>query len=239
MSQERSDMSIRLDGTDERISIVIVANDKPEYLNIAIQTILVSSNNNNYEIIVVDNGSRDVAVQAFLDELEEDGIKVIRNDENVYWAKAANQGAKAADKNSKYIVFLHHDINILSPIWMDVLINVSEKNKSGIVGFYMETYTVPGTNQPVNFVQESCMLVTRECWRECGPFVEDLPQIGAPFLFNLSASSKGYLPQIIDNKENKFVWHYQIAAIDMSDMERIQEEAQAKLPKFLMQMQKA
>lgn len=238
MTIERPDMALKLDGTDERISIIIVHNDNPDYLNICIQTILVCSINNNYEIIVVDNGSQEVKTQAYLDDLANDGIKVIRNDSNIYWAKAANQGARAADKNSKYLVFLHHDLNILSPIWMDVLINISEKNKSGVVGYYMESYTVPGSSQRFDFVQESCMMVSRECWNDCGPFIEDLPQIGAPFIFNLTAASKGYAPQIIDNKENKFVWHYKITALDFSDLERLNDEASSRLPKFLMQLQK-
>lgn len=233
---ERADMVLSLDGTDERISIIVVHNDRPEYLNICLQTLLVTSVNNNFEVIVVDNGSKDIKSQTFLDQLESDGIKVIRNDENLYWSKAANQGAKAADKNSKYLLFMHHDINILNPLWMDVLVNVAEKNKSGLVGFYMSSYKVPGNDQKIEFVDECCMLVSRECWRECGPFIEDLPQIGAPFIFNLTASGKGYSPQAV---KNQFVWHYQTVAISLNDFERLAEQAQAALPKYLMQLQKA
>ena len=39
----------------EAISIVIVHKDRPEYLNICLQSIAVNSANNSYEIIVVDN----------------------------------------------------------------------------------------------------------------------------------------------------------------------------------------
>jgi len=41
-------------GTQEQVSIIIVHKDKPEYLNICLQSIAVTSVNNNYEIIVVD-----------------------------------------------------------------------------------------------------------------------------------------------------------------------------------------
>ena len=41
--------------SEEQISIVIVHKDRPEYLNICLQSIAVTSVNNNYEIIVVDN----------------------------------------------------------------------------------------------------------------------------------------------------------------------------------------
>ena len=80
------------DGTEEQVSIVVVHNDKPEYLNLCLQSIAVTSFNNNYELIVVDNNSGKES-QAFLDEIEEDGVKVIRNDKNLFWSAAANKGA--------------------------------------------------------------------------------------------------------------------------------------------------
>src|SRR5271154_2319073 len=91
--------------TDEQVSIIVVHKDRPEYLNICLQSIAVTSLNNNYEIIVVDNASGQDS-QDFLNEIEGE-VKVIRNDKNEWWSKACNQGAKAADKNSKYLIFMH------------------------------------------------------------------------------------------------------------------------------------
>ena len=39
--------------SDEQISIIIVHKDRPEYLNLTLQSICVTSFNSNYEIIVV------------------------------------------------------------------------------------------------------------------------------------------------------------------------------------------
>ena len=78
----RPEMSIKMhDGSDEQVSIIIVHKDRPEYLNICLQSIAVTSINNNYEIIVVDNGSGQ-ETQDFLDTIEKDGIKVIRRSKN-------------------------------------------------------------------------------------------------------------------------------------------------------------
>ena len=50
---ERPELTLDLnDGSEEHISIVIVHKDRPEYLNICLQSIAVTSFNNNYEIIV-------------------------------------------------------------------------------------------------------------------------------------------------------------------------------------------
>ena len=38
------------DNSDEQISIIVVHRERPEYLNICLQSIAVNSNNNNYEL---------------------------------------------------------------------------------------------------------------------------------------------------------------------------------------------
>ena len=58
-----------------------------------------------YEVVVVDNGSTD-GVQNFLQTLGGD-VQVIRNQENLGFAKACNQGARAA--RGEYLVFLNND----------------------------------------------------------------------------------------------------------------------------------
>ncbi len=58
-----------------------------------------------YEVILVDNGSTD-GVQDFLRTLGGD-VTVIRNEENLGFAKACNQGAQAA--RGEYLVFLNND----------------------------------------------------------------------------------------------------------------------------------
>src|SRR3990167_4211660 len=77
---DRPEFTINLhDGSDEQVSIIIVHKDRPEYLNICLQSITVTSFNNNYEIIVVDNGSGKES-QDFLNDIESEAkVKVVRN----------------------------------------------------------------------------------------------------------------------------------------------------------------
>ena len=154
--------------------------------------------------LVVDNGSKSKDAVDFLDDLEEQGeCKIVRNKDNNYWAKAANQGVKVADKKSKYLIFLHHDVVIINPAWIDLLVNVSESQDSGLVGVSMHGYYMD--KQKIDFIEEWCMLVTRDCYNDCGPFCEDLPVIGAPFLFTIATQYADYKPQII---KNSIVHHY-------------------------------
>lgn len=180
---ERSTMTLDLhDGTNEQISIIVVHHNRPSFLNICLQSIHVMSSLSNYEVIVVDNAS-DQDTQEYLDVLEQVGIKIIRNKENVLWSKAANQGAEAADKNSKYFVFMHADVSVLDPSWLDVLVNMSEGNGSGIVGVQMQKYWL--NKQEIDFVQEYCMLITRKCFEDCGPWPEELPFVAMSFIMTL------------------------------------------------------
>jgi glycosyltransferase involved in cell wall biosynthesis len=232
LTGERGEMTFDLNsqGSEERVSIIVIHKDRPEYLNITLQTIAVCSINNNFELVVVDNGS-DQRTQTFLDQLEEDGVKVVRNNENVWWAKAANQGAKAASKDSKYLVFMHHDVTILNPAWLDLMINVSESNKSGLVGLSMRSYDINQQRYP--FIDESCLLVSRECWKDAGPFAEELPQEGAPFIFTYKANRNGHAPQCIDQKVTPCAHHFRIFAMDFNEHERFAEKAQMMLPKLI------
>lgn len=218
------------DGTSERVSIVIVHKDRPEYLNIALQSIAVTSLNNNFEVVVVDNASGQES-QDYLDSIEGE-VKVVRNDKNVWWAKAANQGAKAADPAAKYLLFLHHDVVIENPGWLDLLIGVSTSKKSGLVGIEMSHYGVQ--DRKVDFITETCVLLTAECFKECGGWNEELPQVGAPFVMTYAAQLKGFNPQVV---KNKILHHYGVFAMDYSEYERFSLSARATIPGILRELQ--
>ena len=232
---ERPEISLSMlqDGSEEQVSIIVVHKDRPEYLNICLQSIAVTSLNNNYEIIVVDNNSTLRDATDFLDDLEEQGeCKIIRNNENLWWSKAANIGAKAASKNSKYLIFMHADVVVINPAWIDLLANVSESQDSGLVGVSMHSYYMD--KQKIDFIEEWCMLVTRECWNDCGPFAEELPMLGAPFLFTMAAQMADHHPQII---RNQIVHHYAIFGVDVNEFERFSEQAMVVIPNLLRNQQ--
>jgi GT2 family glycosyltransferase len=227
-------MTVNLhDGSNEQVTIIVVHHDRPEYLNILLQSIYAMSNLNNYEVVVVDNASGR-ETQEYLDVLQDEGIKVIRNDENVFWSKAANQGVAMADPNSRYFIFMHADTVVLDPAWIDVLVNLSEGRSSGIVGTSLASYYIQ--KQQVNFVQECCMLITRECWEDVGPWPEELPLVGMAFIMTLRAQYKGHNPQAIGNN---VVHHYKSFSMDPNEYERMCEQAMGVVGKLMAKAQKS
>lgn len=221
------------DGSTEQVSIIVIHHDRPEYLNICLQSIHVCSHLNNYEVIVVDNGSGE-ETQDYLDVLQDEGIKVIRNKENKYWSEAANRGVEAADPNSKYFIFLHCDTVVLNPSWIDVLVNISEAQGAGIVGTQLQSYFIQKTK--VDFIQEWCLLITRECWNDVGPWPEELPLVGMAFILTLRAQLKGHKPQATGNN---IVHHYRQFSLDPSEYEKISEKAMGTVAKLMAQAQQA
>jgi len=228
----RPELDIPLhDGSEEQVSIIVVHRNNPEYLNICLQSLHIMSNMNNYEVIVVDNNS-DQESQDYLDELEAEGVKVVRNDENLWWSGGCNRGVQAADPNSKYYVFLHQDVVVLNTGWLDLLINVSVSQGSGLVGIEMGSYSVEDSR--VDFIQEWCCLMTKECWDDCGPWPEELPIVGHSFILSMKTQIKGYKPQCM---KNPVLHHYKAFSMDPTVYESMSEDAMVIIPKLMREVQ--
>lgn len=216
------------DGRNEQVSIIVVHHKRPEHLSICLQSIYLMSHMNNYEVIVVDNNSGDKDSIDYLHAIEQEGVQVIINHENAFWSAAANQGAAVADKLSKYLFFMHADTVVLQNNWIDMMIQVSEAKGCGLVGHKISRYYV--NNQKYDFVNEWCMMITRQCWNDIGPWPEELPFIGHSFIMNVRANMLGYKPVSLGGG---IVHHYQAPSYDPSDYEMMEEKSKAIIPKLM------
>lgn len=227
-SPEKPELVIDLhDGSDEQVSIIVVHHQRPEYLNMCLQSIYCMSNLSNYEVIVVDNASNDPDTPDYLNAIEQEGVKVIRNKENKYWSAACNQGAAVADRNSKYLIFMHCDTIVLNPAWIETLINVCMTKGSGLVGNQLQSYIVG--RQKVEYITEWCMLMTRDCFNDIGPWPEELPLVGHAFIMTVRALHRGYKPVAAPN----LVHHYRAISFDANKYEQMAGDAMAIVPKLM------
>ncbi|MGQ0557343.1 MAG: glycosyltransferase [Nitrospiraceae bacterium] len=178
-------------------SIIIPTWNKIELTRQCLTALAASIVDVSFEVIIVDNGSTD-GTREFLSELKGD-VRIILNDQNLGFAKACNQGARAA--RGKYLVFLNND-TIPQSQWLNPLVNeVDEHSDVGIVGskllfadgsiqhagvVFMRSITTayhiyrsapsadPGVNQRRAFqaVTAACMLIRREIFEEVQGFDE-------------------------------------------------------------------
>lgn len=117
------------------VSIVIPVFNRAELTLQCLQSVVETVNGCTYEVVVVDNNSSDetqVLLQRFQKEHSDVPMIVVRNDENLGFAKACNQGANQAQ--GRFLIFLNNDI-IALPGWVEPLLAVLESDEqNGIVG---------------------------------------------------------------------------------------------------------
>ncbi|MBF0431563.1 MAG: glycosyltransferase [Fibrobacteria bacterium] len=110
-------------------SIIIPVYNQVELTKLCLEYLVRSYKQYAFEVIIIDNGSTD-KTEHYLNTLPK-AIKIIRNDSNLGFARACNQGAAAAE--GKYLVFLNND-TIPQEGWIDELITTAESDSStGVV----------------------------------------------------------------------------------------------------------
>jgi GT2 family glycosyltransferase/glycosyltransferase involved in cell wall biosynthesis len=100
-----------------RVSIVVPLFNALEYTKMMLSSLKETTNQDNYELILVDNASTD-GTREYLKTLKDD-TRVILNDTNENFAGACNRGALAA--TTPFVLFLNND-TILTPGWLDGII---------------------------------------------------------------------------------------------------------------------
>lgn len=113
------------------ISVVVVSWNVRDELRLCLESILRAHKNSalGYEIIVVDNASSDKSPQMVASLFP--NVKLLRNDTNVGFAAACNQGVAVA--KGEYLLFLNPD-TVLSDEGVDSLCNfLQEQPNVGVV----------------------------------------------------------------------------------------------------------
>lgn len=112
-----------------RVSIIIPTRDRVEMLRRCIESIRKKSTYHNYEIVVVDNDSRE---RETLDYLSSLAGRVIRYPHDFNYAKIVNVAAREAE--GSILVFLNNDTEIISPDWIQALLEHGQRPEVAAVG---------------------------------------------------------------------------------------------------------
>ncbi|TVQ95518.1 MAG: glycosyltransferase, partial [Desulfovibrionales bacterium] len=114
------------------VSIIIPVCGNMNLTRDCIRSILENTSNVSFEIIAVDNGSTDGTAEMLIDLEREGTLRRVANQANLGFAKACNQGAKAA--NGRYLVFLNND-TLVQGRWLDALRTCAARDERiGAVG---------------------------------------------------------------------------------------------------------
>lgn len=178
-----------------RVSIVIPLYNKAEFTEKCLYALAANTGEDpDYEVVLIDNACSDWT-QYLLLAFEGD-VEIVRNEENIGFARANNQGAALA--RGEYVLFLNNDTEPCAG-WLEAMVQLADGDpRIGVVGaklLYPQTDTVQhaglemvnGEPQHVfrgaaasdprvcatrdlDMVTGACMLVRRSLFEELGGF---------------------------------------------------------------------
>src|SRR3972149_10208889 len=108
------------------LSIIIVSFNTKDILVSCIKSVKKYTKGMDYEIIVVDNDSKDGSSGASKDL----GARVIVNKKNLGFATANNQGSRAS--KGKYILFLNSDTEVKDNVLGELVAYMEQNPKIGV-----------------------------------------------------------------------------------------------------------
>jgi hypothetical protein len=110
------------------LSIVIVSYNTKDVLKECLESIYKTAKNLSFEVIVVDNASKD-ETEKEIAKLEYPGFKFIQNKENLGFSKANNIGVK--ETSGRYVLFLNPDVVVHSQTLEGMVYFMDEEREVG------------------------------------------------------------------------------------------------------------
>lgn len=115
------------------VSLIIPTRDKADLLRMSVGSIRAKTSYAPYEIIVIDNGSRDdETLQLFQSWAEDTAITILRDDEPFNYAALNNRAAAAA--RGSVLGLVNNDIEVLDGSWLDEMVGLALRPGIGCVG---------------------------------------------------------------------------------------------------------
>lgn len=117
------------------VSIIIPNCNHVEELRACIDSILQKSTYSNFEIIIVENNSKEKATFDFYEDLKKDvRVRIITVEMNgvFNYSKVINEGAREA--KGDYLLLLNNDVEVLDKNWIEQLLGFAQREDVGAVG---------------------------------------------------------------------------------------------------------
>lgn len=115
------------------VTLIIPTRNGVELLRQCIDSILMRTTYENYEIIVVDNGSDDPEALKYLDSFRDSMLVSVIRDEREFNFSALNNLAVSRAKG-EIVGLINNDIEVISPEWLSEMVSLAIQPKIGAVG---------------------------------------------------------------------------------------------------------
>jgi len=112
-----------------KVSIIIPFRDKIALLKACIRSIETRSAYHNYEIILINNRSKE---EETLEYIRGTKHKIIKADIDFNYSRLNNMGVQAAE--GEYLILLNNDTEVITSDWIESLLGLAQLPKVGAVG---------------------------------------------------------------------------------------------------------
>jgi GT2 family glycosyltransferase len=128
-----SEIHLRWSFNEPPVSIIIPSKNSYKTLRTLIESLFEKTNYKNFEVVLVDNNSKDSNVLSYYSKItKEYPIQIIPFNEKFNYSKAINIGASIS--KSEILLFLNNDMEIITPDWLTELVQWAMIPEIGVVG---------------------------------------------------------------------------------------------------------
>ncbi len=120
------------------ISILIPNKDHIGELETCLGSVFDKTTYENYEIVIIENGSEEEETFAYYRQLENDygeKVRIVTWNYGFNYAAINNFGAKAA--KGDYLLLLNNDTEVITPDWLQEMLMFAQREDVGVVGSMM------------------------------------------------------------------------------------------------------
>ncbi len=187
---------------------------------------IIKNTRHPYKLVIIDNGS-ERQTEEYLKGIDRDSrlqVTLIRNEKNLGYVKAVNQGLRASDAD--YVCLLNNDTKV-GEQWLEELIKVAESdakigivNPGGSLGSFKKK-ELSGKWIEIGFATGFCMLIKREVVSKIG-FFDEIYEIGfwEDTDYCKKAKKVGY---ICASAKAAYVYHYSHKSFNIFRKNKVNE----------------
>jgi len=115
------------------VTIIIPTRDRADLLSRCVGSVISRSTYDNYDIVIIDNGSIEAETQACFEQLRSDSrVSILRLDEPFNFSRLNNLAAAAA--RGDVLCFLNNDTEVITAGWLEEMVSLACLDGVGAVG---------------------------------------------------------------------------------------------------------
>ncbi|HEV8438571.1 MAG TPA: glycosyltransferase family 2 protein [Methylomirabilota bacterium] len=115
------------------VSLIIPSRDRCQLLNACVSSIVARSDYRPFELVIVDNGSREPDALAYLEQIGRDPrVRIVRDPQPFNFSALINAGVRAAA--GEVVGLMNSDAMVISPGWLSEMVSHALRPEVGVVG---------------------------------------------------------------------------------------------------------